>query len=228
MMASVARSAAQRRPALVRAEMANSVTHGVGLGLAIAALVALVTLATGRSWLHLVAGAVYGVTLVALYLTSTLFHCVRGDEWPRLKQALLVADHVAVYLLIAGTYTPFALLSLEGATGRRLLVLIWSVALVGIAVKVWLGDRYRVASVIVYLAMGWLFLPLVGTLLERIGWEGLAWVLAGAAAYCAGIVFYLWPAFRHHHAVWHLFVVLGSACHFVAVVLYVFPGRPAP
>ncbi|MDX1501253.1 MAG: hemolysin III family protein [Thermoanaerobaculia bacterium] len=216
------------RPALFRTELANSVTHGVGLGMSIAGLGFLLYLAERQgSTLHVVACAVYGSTLVLLYLASTLFHGVHGS-WPRLKRVLLIVDHSAIYLLIAGTYTPFALLSLQGAAGWRLFALIWALALAGVAGKVVLGDRYPIASVVIYVVMGWLFLPVVGSLAEKIGPAGVGWLIAGSLVYCTGIVFYYWRRVPHHHAIWHLFVMAGSAIHFFAVVLFTLSGPVTP
>jgi hemolysin III len=183
-----------------------------------AALPVLVLAAARRDdpW-QLVGGAVFGVTLVLLYLASTLFHAVPATS--RAKRAMRVADHSAIYLLIAGTYTPFTLGALRGAWGWTLLGVIWALAIAGVLAKCTLGFRFPRLSTILYVAMGWLVLVAVHPLVTRVSSAGLAWLVAGGLCYTGGVAFYATDTrVRYGHAVWHLFVVAGSVCHFVAVL----------
>ncbi len=183
-----------------------------------AALPILVIAAVGRGYAAGVVGAaVFGATLVALYLTSTLYHA-----WPRTptKHALRVVDHAAIFLLIAGTYTPFTLGVLRGAWGWTLFGLVWGLALAGVVAKVLLGVRYPKISTWVYLAMGWLVLIAAKPLLTLVPGWGLFWLAMGGIAYTLGVPFYAAKTVRFSHLVWHLFVLVGSACHFVAVLHY--------
>ncbi|MCP4205261.1 MAG: hemolysin III family protein [bacterium] len=208
-------------PGLLSTELVNGVTHGVGLGLSIAGLAVLIVLASRYGEpIHIVACAVYGATLTLLYLASTVYHSVQHT---RAKRVLRIIDHSAIFLLIAGTYTPFALVVLEGTTGWCVFGVIWGLALVGVVLKLFLTGRFRVASVLVYVGMGWLALFIFEPLAERIGSGGIIWLLAGGIAYTGGLVFYGWKSLPHHHAIWHLFVMAGSTCHFFAVMLHVLP-----
>ncbi len=202
-------------------EIANSLTHGLGLALSVAGLAVLVVLAAlrGTTW-HIVSCAVYGTTLVLLYGASTLYHGVRG---PRVKRVLRVLDHSAIYLLIAGTYTPFALVTLRGAWGWSLFGVVWGLALLGILWKMWFVDRFVVVSTTVYLLMGWLAVIAAKPLLAALPLGGIAWILAGGLCYTAGVVFFGWKRLPYAHTVWHVLVVAGSVCHFLAVLLYVIP-----
>jgi hemolysin III len=204
------------------AELFNSLTHGVGLGLSIAGLAVLVVLAArDGSTVHIVACAIYGATLTLLYLASTLYH---GIPAPRAKRVLRLIDHSAIYLLIAGTYTPFALVSLRGAWGWSLFGVIWGLALLGILYKLFLIGRHPVAGVLIYTGMGWLALVAIRPLAASLGSGGMLWLLAGGIAYTTGLLFYAWKSLPHHHALWHLFVMAGSACHFFAVMFHVLPA----
>ena len=211
-------------PGLFSTELANSVTHGVGLGLSIAGLAVLVVFASLRGEaVHIAACSVYGATLVLLYLASTLYH---GVHAPRTKKVLQVIDHSAIYLLIAGTYTPFALIGLRGALGWWVFGVVWGIAAAGVAFKIVFGDRFPVVSVLVYLAMGWMCVVIIRPLLDQIGTAGVAWLMIGGLAYTAGLIFFGWQSLPYHHAIWHLFVMAGSTCHFFAVMLYVLPPAP--
>jgi hemolysin III len=184
----------------LRTELANSLTHGVGFALSIAGLVVLVVLAAMHgSALHVAACSIYGATLVLLYLASTLYHSVRT---PRLKHVLQVIDHVAIYLLIAGTYTPFTLIALRGGLGWSIFSIIWGLALIGILLKVLFVGRFRIASVVVYLLMGWLCIIALKPLLHSLPDGGFPGLLAGGIAYTVGVVFYAWKSLPYHHAVW--------------------------
>ncbi|HUJ43042.1 MAG TPA: hemolysin III family protein [Opitutaceae bacterium] len=197
-------------------EIANSLTHGLGLALSIVGLSVLVTFAAlqGDAWV-VVGCTVFGASLVVLYAASTLYHALRA---PRLKWWLRVLDHGAIFLLIAGTYTPFLLVSLRGPWGWSLFGVVWALAAAGIVLKFFLIGRFRVLSTLIYLFIGWLvlvaFKPLVGALPPA----SLMMLIAGGVAYSAGTVFYSWERLPYHHAVWHVFVLAGSVCHFFAVL----------
>ena len=203
-------------------EVANCVTHGVGLALSVAGFAALLALAWARgdAW-HLVSCAVYGASLVALYLASTLYH---GARSPRAKGVLQVLDHCGIYLLIAGTYTPFTLVTLRGPWGWTLFGLVWGFALAGILFRLIFGGRYRPAAVASYVALGWLCVVAVKPTLALVPLGALAWIAAGGVAYTAGVFFFAARRVPHHHAIWHLFVLAGSVCHVVAVATQVLPA----
>ncbi|HEY7406939.1 MAG TPA: hemolysin III family protein [Gemmatimonadaceae bacterium] len=197
-------------------EIANSVTHGVAALASVAALPILLVVAVARGdrW-QVVGGAIFGSTLVMLYLASTLYHALPHR---RAKRVFRVLDHSAIYLLIAGTYTPFALGALRGPWGWSLLGAVWTLAALGIITKATLGFRFPRLSTAVYVAMGWLALIAVQPLLAHVGLAGLMWLLAGGLCYTAGVVFFAWERLRYGHMVWHLFVAAGSVCHFFAVL----------
>ena len=202
-------------------ELANTATHGVGLGLSIAGLAILVVLAskygTAR---HIVACSIYGATLVLLYLASTLYHSV---HLPRAKRALAILDQAAIYLLIAGTYTPFTLVTLRGGWGWSLFGVIWGLAVLGILHKLLFSGRMKIVSPAVYLGMGWLCLIAIKPILTSLPAVGVVGIFGGGLAYTVGVVFWAWERIPHHHAIWHLFVMLGSACHFFSVMFFVIP-----
>jgi len=213
------RSLLEKNPGLLSTELANTITHGVGLALSICALVVLVVLARSRgSGLHVVACSIYGATLVLLYLASTLYHSARDA---RVKHLFRIMDHAAIYLLIAGTYTPFALVPLSEAGGRWLFAVVWGVALLGMIYKIRFVGRFPVLSVLLYLAMGWFAILILKPVLNHVPFGGVRWLAAGGVFYTFGIIFYAWKRIPHHHAIWHLFVMAGSACHFFAVMGYV-------
>jgi hemolysin III len=203
-------------------EIANSVTHGIGAGLAAAGLSVLVTLAAlqGDPW-RVVSFSIYGATLVLLYLASTLYHGFRG---PRVKRVFQTLDHSAIFLLIAGTYTPFSLVTLRGPWGWTLFGLIWGLAVTGIVLQAVAPDRYRIAQVLLYVVMGWLALIAIKPLIESLPAGGMAWLVAGGLSYTLGVGFYAWKRLPFGHAVWHLFVLGGSVCHFFCMILHVLPG----
>jgi hemolysin III len=200
-------------------EVAHSVTHGVGLLASVAGLVVLVVqaAATRDPW-RITACAVYATTLVLLYGTSTLYHALSAT---RARRVFRVLDHSAIFLLIAGTYTPFALVSLRGPWGWSLLGIVWSLALLGITAKAVFGTRWPILSTALYVVMGWVVLVAVKPLVANVPPAAIAWLVAGGLAYTSGLVFYAWTRLRYSHAIWHLFVLAGSACHFVAVARYV-------
>jgi hemolysin III len=199
-------------------EIANSISHGLGFVLALVAAPILVVAALRRGTTSdLIAVSVFAGAMALLYLSSTLYHALpRG----RVKEAFHVLDHAAIYLLIAGTYTPFTLGVLQGRWGWTLFGLVWGLAAVGILTKVFAGIRWHGLSTIVYVVMGWLVLIAAKPLWESLPTAGLLWLLAGGIAYTGGVFFYVRKDLRFGHLVWHLFVVAGSACHFVAVWKY--------
>ena len=203
-------------PRLSAEELANSVTHGVGLILSIAGFATLVSLAVmrGSAW-RIVSCAIYGSTLLCLYAASTCYH---GTRSRRLKRILKVCDHSAIYLLIAGTYTPFLLVNLRGGWGWSLFAVVWGLAMAGILFKVWFVEHAPVLSTAVYLLMGWLSLVALKPMLIKVPASGLLWLLAGGVLYTAGVVFYAWKRVPFNHAIWHGFVLAGSTCHYFAVL----------
>ena len=202
-------------------EIVNCVTHGIGLALSLAGLVALIVLAClYGSPLHIVSSSIYGASLVILYMASTLYHATRSS---RAKHFLQVLDHCCIYLLIAGTYTPFTLITLRGGWGWTLFGLAWSLALAGILFRVLFGSRYRAAAIASYLMLGWLCVIAVKPILTLVPVGAILWLVAGGMAYTSGVLFYAWKRVPHHHAIWHLFVLGGSICHYLAVLLYVLP-----
>ena len=205
----------------LRSELNNVVTHGIGFLASMAALVLLVFYAGIYGGAReITASAVYGATLVALYLASTLYHSSRTVAARRITRIL---DHIAIYLLIAGTYTPFTLIALRGPWGWTLFGVVWGLALVGVVYEIFFCGRFKLISILVYLAMGWLVIVAIKPLVSHLPAAGVAWLAAGGVAYSLGTIFYAWKTLPHHHAIWHLFVLGGSICHFVAVMRYVLP-----
>jgi len=200
-------------------ERFNSITHVVGAVLAAAGGVLLITVAAhgGDPW-KIVSFSVYAAMLLALYTTSSLYHSVGGGA----KDVLRKMDHCAIYLLIAGTYTPFTLVTLRGTLGWSMFGVIWALALAGILQEIWYAKGARILSLVIYVLMGWLAVIGINPLIAALGWTGFAWLAAGGVAYTGGIVFYaLDDKVRHGHGIWHLFVLGGSICHYVAVLFYV-------
>ncbi|MEO7937911.1 MAG: hemolysin III family protein [Burkholderiaceae bacterium] len=204
---------------MYRGERFNAISHLVAASLALIGAIWLVVVASlrGDPW-RIVAFCIYGFSLLQLYLVSTLYHSLRG----RAKDVLRKLDHCAIYLLIAGSYTPFLLVTLRGPLGWSLFGVIWSLAVAGIAQEVWLARGARVASLVIYLLMGWLALMAVSPLWHALGPIGFAGLLAGGACYTGGVLFYVNDEkWRHGHGVWHLFVLAGSLCHFLTIWLFV-------
>jgi hemolysin III len=206
-------------PVVVREEIANSVTHGLGLLASLVGAFVLVSLGVerGETW-QAVSAAVYGFTLVALYTASTLYHALKGT---RARRVLRVLDHCAIYLLIAGTYTPITLVGLRGGWGWTLFGLAWGFAAAGIIFKIMATGRFAVLSTVAYVLMGWLCIVAVKPMFMLLSPGTLALLGAGGLFYTAGIVFYHSNHVPYSHAVWHLFVVAGSVCHYLAIALYV-------
>ncbi|HZX23334.1 MAG TPA: hemolysin III family protein [Woeseiaceae bacterium] len=202
-------------------EIAHAVTHGVGALLSIAGLTWMlyVSAVIADPW-RIVASAVYGTSLVALFLASTLYHALYATRARNLFRTL---DHCAIYLLIAGTYTPFLLVAMRGSVGWWLFGAIWTLATAGIITKLWFRDRFPRLSLAGYLAMGWLVLLAMPQVVEAVASDGIVWLVAGGLSYSVGAAFYAAERIPYHHAIWHLFVLAGGACHFLAVALYVLP-----
>ena len=202
-------------------EIANSITHGIGVVLAIAALVILTvfSVAYGNTW-HIVSVSVYGTTLILLYTASTLYHSIQN---PRVKSILRILDHSAIYLLIAGTYTPFTLVNLRGSWGWWLFGVIWGFAVLGVVFKMSFMRHWRTVSLGLYIGMGWAVVVAIKPLIASVSASGIVFLLLGGLAYMVGILFYGWKKMKFHHAVWHIFVLTGSILHFFAVLFYVLP-----
>lgn len=212
-----------RRQYSLGEEIANAITHGLGVALSIAAFIALVLLARAYgTTLHVVSVAVYGATLVLLYSASTLYHSLSNT---RACKVFKIIDHASIYLLIAGTYTPFTLVTLRGPWGWSLFGVVWGLAVLGVALEALWVYRPKWVSGVVYLGMGWLIVVAIKPLLAALPPTGWQLLLAGGLAYTFGVVFYVLKKVPYMHAVWHLWVLAGSACHFFAVLLYVLPVR---
>lgn len=204
-----------------REELASALTHGVGAISALAAGAVLITLAArdGNAW-QLSAAIVFGVSLLLLYVASTLYHAI---PFPTAKTRLKVFDHCAIYLLIAGTYTPFTLIGLRGSLGWWLFAAIWTLAVAGVVFKLFFTGRFKRLSTLIYVAMGWLVLLAIKPVMAALdGWT-FGWLLAGGVFYTLGTVFYHRESLRYSHAVWHLFCIAGSVCHYIAVMAQVLP-----
>jgi hemolysin III len=202
-------------------EIANSVTHGIGALLAVTALVLLAVFASiYGDTLHIVSFTIYGSTLVLLYLASTLYH---STQEPRKKYIFRIIDHAAIYLLIAGTYTPFMLVTLQGTRGWVMFSIIWALAIIGILYKVFFINRHVIISTLFYLAMGWLIVFSIRDLFNNLPFNGIVLLGAGGLCYTLGMVFYAGRDRLFMHAIWHLFVLGGSICHFFSILFYVLP-----
>jgi hemolysin III len=200
-------------------ELANSITHAIGGLLAAAALALMVAFAADRGDARrVVSVSVYGATLVFMYVASTAYHLVTP---PRAKRVMRILDHSSIYLLIAGTYTPVALCAMRGPWGWSLFGVTWGLAVVGVVIKSFYVERYELLSTLLYVVMGWIVLIAVKPLWAALPAGGLAWLLGGGVAYTAGVAFFVWDHLPFNHAIWHLFVILGTVCHFFAVLLYV-------
>ena len=201
-------------------EVANSISHGIGLLFGIVGLVLLLVQAVDNnaSPMAITSYALYGGSLILLFLASTLYHAIAHQ---RAKTWLKKLDHCAIYLLIAGTYTPFLLVGLDSPLARGLMVVIWSLALLGILFKLTIAHRFKVLSLVTYLAMGWLSLIVIYQLATRLSVGGVTLLAAGGLVYSLGVIFYVCKRIPYNHAIWHGFVLGGSVCHFLAIYLYV-------
>ncbi|WP_417686336.1 PAQR family membrane homeostasis protein TrhA [Pseudidiomarina gelatinasegens] len=205
----------------VAEEVAHALTHGVG---AIAAIVGLVfmlvwAVSYGDTY-HVVSASIYGASLILLYTSSTFYHAF---PWPRIKAFFQQMDHAAIYVLIAGTYTPFALVSLRGVWGWSLLGVVWGIAIIGVVLELAIAERKKWLSLSLYLGLGWMALIVIKPMLDSVETGGLWLLLAGGLAYTFGVIFYVWKSLRFHHAIWHLFVLAGSVLHFLSVFYFVLP-----
>jgi len=202
-------------------ELANSITHGVGLALSVVGLIVLIVLSVTRGTVWHISGCtVFGVTLVLLYSASTLYHSLRT---PRLKRILKILDHTAIYLLIAGTYTPFTLVNLRGFWGWTLFSLVWGLSVFGIVWKFFHAERFQIISTLTYLAMGWLVLIAIKPVTIALPLSGILWLVAGGFFYTVGVLFFALKRLPYNHAIWHVFVLAGSTCHYFAVMFAVLP-----
>ncbi len=202
-------------------EIANSVTHGVGAALGIAALTLLIifSLRYGTAS-HVISSIVYGSSLIILYSASTLYHAI---PYPKAKDILQKVDHSSIFLLIAGTYTPFTLVSIRGPWGWTIFGLIWGLATFGIALEIFSKKKFKKLSIGLYLGMGWLAIVAIKPMLENVETGGLILLLAGGLFYSLGVIFYVWKKLPFNHAIWHLFVLAGSILQFFSVFFYVLP-----
>lgn len=205
-----------------REELANVLTHGLGVFASVCGGAVLITLAAvfGDVW-QIVGASVFGASLLLLYSASTLYHAVRHEL---VRARLKVFDHCAIYVLIAGTYTPFMLVDLRGGWGWALFGVVWGLAVAGIIFKLFCTGKLRVLSTLMYIGMGWLAVIAIGPMLRELPTSALIWLLAGGLTYTVGTVFYH-SRIPYSHAIWHLFVLGGSTCHFVAVLSQVMPAR---
>ena len=204
-------------------EIAHSITHGIGTGLSIAGLTLLVTLAVLFGDVYqIVSFSIYGFTLVLLYLASTLYHSFQN---PSVKRVFKIIDHASIFLLIAGTYTPFLIVGIRGALGWTLLAIVWGLAVLGTSFKALFIHRFQKLSVLAYVLMGWLSVVAFKEFLANIPKGGLIWLAVGGVVYTLGVIFYALKKYRYTHAIWHLFVLGGSLCHYFAVLFYLAPAR---
>lgn len=215
--------APQPHPETPAEEAANSFTHALGVLLSLAAIPILVTFASlyGDAR-RIVTVSIFGVCLLFVYSASCLFHACRSD---RARHRLKVIDHIAIYFLIAGSYTPFLLVNIRGGWGWSLFGILWGLTAAGLVLKLCsVHHRFEILSTIIYLAMGWIGLIAFKPFLASLPGGAIAWIFAGGLAYTAGVLFFLWDHLPFNHAIWHLFVMAGSACHFFAVFWYVIPA----
>jgi hemolysin III len=203
-------------------EIAHAATHGLGVVLAIIGLTVLVARATlyGNTW-HVVVSAIFGTTLVLMYAASTLYHSI---PLPRAKRVLRIIDHSTIYFLIAGTYTPFTLVTLHGPWGWLLFGITWGLALAGVVFKIYATGRFEKLSLAIYLGMGWCIVIAIKPLWRTLEPGGLVLMALGGLSYTGGVAFYVWERLRYHHAIWHAFVLAGSVLQYFAVFFYVIPG----
>ena len=202
-------------------ELVNSITHGAGILLSVAALVLLIVFSSiyGDAR-HIVSCTIFGVSLLLLYSSSTLYHSFRKEN---LKKIFKKFDHSCIYILIAGTYTPFLIVALRGVVGWTLFGIIWFLAIAGVIFKMFFIHRFKIVSTIAYILMGWIIIFAIKPLTQTLPAGGFVWLLIGGLVYTTGVVFYVWKKLPFNHAIWHLFVLGGSTCHFFSVIFYVLP-----
>jgi hemolysin III len=204
-------------------ELFNSITHGAGLFISIIGLILLIVFSSLYGQVnHIVSCTIFGITLVLLYTASTLYHSFRK---PNIKHFFKIMDHSCIYALIAGTYTPFMLVIVRGTLGWSIFAIVWVLTILGIVFKAFFVNRFKIISTIAYLSMGWLIIFAIKPLFHTLPGEGIIWLVAGGLAYTLGTIFYTWKKLPFNHAIWHVFVLAGSICHFMAVFFYVVPVK---
>ncbi|MBT8273835.1 MAG: hemolysin III family protein [Bacteroidia bacterium] len=199
-------------------EHLNAITHGIGAALGIAALVLLIIFSNPNIDLSLFSVIVYGISIIVLFTASTLYHSTKSD---RLKHFFRIIDHISIYGLIAGTYTPVLLLTLEDSHGWALFYTVWGIAVFGMILKIFFTGRFDLFSTLLYLLMGWLIIIDISALIERMETNGLLLLMAGGLSYTVGIIFYIFERIPYHHVIWHLFVLGGAICHFFMIFFFV-------
>ena len=211
------------KPYSLKEEIFNSITHGIGTLLGVAALVILVVMSVnhGNVW-HIVSTSIFGASIIILYMSSTLYHSLTA---PKAKHVFKILDHSSIFILIAGTYTPFLLVTLRGPWGWSLFGVIWGLAVSGIVMKSIFIRRFKILSTIIYLLMGWIVIIALKPLLAALPKGGFLWLFGGGLSYSLGVVFYEWKKLPMSHGIWHLFVIGGTVCHFFSVLFYVVPLR---
>jgi hemolysin III len=203
-------------------EIVNAITHGIGIGLSIACLVLLVVFASirGDAW-KVVSFSIYGASLIILYTTSTLYHSFKSHK---VKQIFQILDHSAIYILIAGTYTPVLLVNMRGPWGWSLFGVLWGLAIIGIIIKsMYIGDDKL--SVIIYIIMGWIIVIAFHKFIATFAFMGIMWILIGGVSYSLGVIFFLWESIPYSHSIFHLFVLGGSITHFFGMLFHVLPAK---
>lgn len=199
-------------------ELANSITHGIGALLSVAGLVLLIIFSSlnGNAW-HIISFTIYGITMLFLYMSSTLVHALREGK---AKDVFEIFDHSAIYFFIAGTYTPYLLLIVKGWQGWTIFGIVWGLAILGTIFKCFFVKKYLFTSTILYIVMGWGIVTIWKPILMNLSQTGIILLVAGGLIYTIGSIFYMWRGFKYHHAIWHIFVMAGSACHFFGILLY--------
>jgi hemolysin III len=203
-------------------EKTNIISHAVGLVFGVLALVLMVIRASlyGNVW-HVVGASIFGASLIALYAASTFYHSAKD---PKLRSRLRIFDHATIYILIAGTYTPFTLVTLNGPVGWMVFGASWGLALTGITLKLFFTGKYNGLSTLMYVFMGWIIVFAIKPLIDHLSAEGMFWLFAGGVAYTTGAILYSIKKIKFNHAIFHIFVLLGSLCHFISVYFYVLPA----
>ncbi|WP_026934796.1 PAQR family membrane homeostasis protein TrhA [Christiangramia echinicola] len=204
-------------------EKLNILSHGIGFGLSILALILLILKARKFGELeHLVSFTIFGASMVLVYAASTFYHSAKDN---RLRIKLNILDHAAIYVLIAGTYTPFALVTLEGTTGLTILWVVWIMALAGVILKLFYAGRFQLLSTILYVAMGWLIIFAINPLIENLSTEGVWWLFSGGIFYTIGAILFMQNKIPYNHAIFHIFVLLGTFAHFISIYFYILPAE---
>lgn len=202
-------------------ERLNILSHGIGFGLSILALILLILKANRFGELeHLISFSIFGASMVLLYAASTFYHSAKAS---RLRIKLNILDHAAIYILIAGTYTPFALVTLGGTTGLIILWTVWTMALIGVVLKLFYTGRFNLISTIMYVAMGWIIIFAINPLIKNLNQDGIWWLFGGGVSYTIGAILFMLKKMPYNHAVFHIFVLLGTFAHFICIYFYILP-----